>query len=803
MTPEQAPRLSVVAAEPTPAPAEAFATTIGVRSAECPEWIARVLDDQAITWLTERWDGESGVFEFLSSDRLTMHESVSNCRVPVAGMRPPALLEMFACVWMDRLTGVRNRPSDMRSIARACINGDARSLVHIEPNDLAQVPGVVLRRWQTSMDLASADPDREWERDYVRLRVVKPGSGNHLLRFGDITQPWLRELVLNVVRTNMTSTSDGTLTRYVLAGIRISTYLSTRPDHGMNPAMLSSGAMDRFVAWMRRESGNNYASALREVSSVLSNARVLGLADRYGLPAAFVPRDEHWPQRPQADRGGEKGYPEATFRFLMGSDDMLGHRVLEIAKSVPGDPFMGDQFVVALQLAANFGRRPEELLSLTADRLRHADNGRAELLYDNFKSGRNHVWLPVDARAAELVDGWVDRLRLRYPDTPLSELRLFPRPNRNPEGTRPLAVGSFSWWFRVWTCLLEEAIVVGRLATTTGISVEDLCALVAGDADGRGITVRGHRIELSPTDGQMVVDYKNGLLRRLGERKYAPPDLDQLPLFPDPFSRTGGNPRTRRVAFIAISPSRFDALGERSEWIQNASLYTSSGIPGTSLGIRRIEVSECSPRLFRHTYLQHLADLGTDIFLVQELADHTHVNTTIESYVRVREDKLREAADRLAEYRFDRFGRKLDSGLNLLSAPMRDVGTNDCRNPKVLNLGKEGCDYDRLCFDCVHVAADPSNIPDIRSEIHTCNMTLARIEAEARQGPAVDAHVTMLRLRRDGWREMLRTLEGHMNALGPAERERVDTAVKVVRDFRNRVRSGGVNFGGPGAERTV
>jgi len=27
-------------------------------------------------------------------------------------------------------------------------------------------------------------------------------------------------------------------------------------------------------------------------------------------------------------------------------------------------------------------------------------------------------------------------------------------------------------------------------------------------------------------------------------------------------------------------------------------------------------------RLFRHAYLQHLGNIGTDIFLVQELADH-------------------------------------------------------------------------------------------------------------------------------------------------------------------------------------
>ena len=223
--------------------------------------------------------------------------------------------------------------------------------------------------------------------------------------------------------------------------------------------------------------------------------------------------------------------------------------------------------------------------------------------------------------------------------------------------------------------------------------------------------------------------------------------------------------------------------------------YAGGGIPGHDLGARRINPDQLQVRLFRHTYLQHLVNLGTDIFLVQELADHGNVQTTINSYVRVQDEKLREAVDLLAKHRLNTYGRPATNGLPLASAPGRDLGANDCTNPQVLALGREGCEYDRMCFGCNHFAADPSNIPDIKTEIHICTMTLARLEIED-ETDLKPHHVAVLKARRDGWRRMLSTLTGHLDGLEPVERERVVTAAEIVRDFRNRARSGGLNLGG-------
>ena len=43
---------------------------------------------------------------------------------------------------------------------------------------------------------------------------------------------------------------------------------------------------------------------------------------------------------------------------------------------------------------------------------------------------------------------------------------------------------------------------------------------------------------------------------------------------------------------------------------------------------------------------------------------------------------------------------------------------------------------------------------------------------------------------------MLTLLSAHRGALSPVEREQVETAAAIVRDFRTRVRTGGLNLGG-------
>ncbi|NQU36769.1 MAG: hypothetical protein HQ526_04125, partial [Actinobacteria bacterium] len=401
----------------------------------------------------------------------------------------------------------------------------------------------------------------------------------------------------------------------------------------------------------------------------------------------------------------------------------------------------------------------------------------------------DRVWLPIDARSAAHVSAWIADLRNAYPATPLTRLALLPAPNGNPEGTRHIGTKGISDWFRKLVELLEQAIVIAHLHAATDVPVADLCNVLAADVGPEMLTVNGQQRQLPPAAQHMLADYLNDLRARHDPQrhKHAPP-ADQLPLFPCPFARQG-----KRSARTFVHPSRFASLGDN--WPQQAAQYASPGLPGSNLGAARISPDDLQMRLFRHTYLQHLVDAGVSIFIVAELADHANVQTTIDSYVRVKEERLREAVDTLNEYHIDLLGKPRRHQLPLINQSGRDVVTNACSHPEVLALGSEGCDNDRSCYRCDHYSADPSNIPDIQAEIQTCIRSINLIET-ARENDMKPHRLAVLKERRHGWQQMLDNLNELLDGLEPSERERVELAAQVVRQFRNQVRSGGINVGG-------
>jgi len=304
----------------------------------------------------------------------------------------------------------------------------------------------------------------------------------------------------------------------------LSRFLDTRSDRGLDPRMLSVTVMDQWTAALhadRDTSTHTHEATLVVVSSVLSQARALGISDRVALPAGFAIHTGHYPQTTRVIRE-DRGFPDATFRFLLGADDLLGHRVLDLARTIPGEEFSGEVFVTALHLAANFGRRPEELCSLPAHRLRVADTGAAELLYTNFKSGRDKVWLPVDARTGEFVRDWIVRVRSRYPETPFEDLALLPAPTINPSGARPVSKKLLAKWFRKWVALLEQAVVLAHLHRGTGISFARLCRLDCQSVTGQSLCVDGVEHALPAAVAQNAIDYRADVIARHGTSMYAP-----------------------------------------------------------------------------------------------------------------------------------------------------------------------------------------------------------------------------------------------------------------------------------------
>jgi hypothetical protein len=313
------------------------------------------------------------------------------------------------------------------------------------------------------------------------------------------------------------------------------------------------------------------------------------------------------------------------------------------------------------------------------------------------------------------------------------------------------------------------------------------------------LTVADTNQDLDSWHWQMLVDYRSDLVNRwegrawfVGYRK-----VEDWPLFPDPCTSAMGIAAYERKKYGGLAQpvpwARFDPLGP--DWPSLAAKYRSAGLPGTHHGEGRTNPDQVKFGRFRHTYLQQLVNIGTDIFIVQELADHSNVQSTLNSYVQVQDERLRESVELLHQHRTT----ISQSGLKMVTLTSRTLNVEtgaDCANPQVHNLGVGGCDRDRNCFDCDDYAIfDPSHLTRINQEIATTTRTLQRIDAEG-DTERKAAHIEVLTWKRGGWRRARQTILDHLDSLDPVERELVLTAGKTVEDFRSRVHNdAGITLG--------
>ncbi len=99
---------------------------------------------------------------------------------------------------------------------------------------------------------------------------------------------------------------------------------------------------------------------------------------------------------------------------------------------------------VAIQIAIDTGRRPEDILDLALDCVGRDKDGAAVLVYvlvyDNAKAHRLGRRLPISEPTATVITGQQQRVRAQFPDTPPGQLKLLPAPRRNPDGRRPITI---------------------------------------------------------------------------------------------------------------------------------------------------------------------------------------------------------------------------------------------------------------------------------------------------------------------------------------------------------------------------
>lgn len=187
-----------------------------------------------------------------------------------------------------------------------------------------------------TLALLHADLESEWDRDEVRMSVVRPGSGGMVLSMGAISQPWLRTLTIDALRPDVLRLDKHTLFDLVRSMGLLSNSLGTRADGGAVASALRAEDIERFVRFLRASGEHDRLiyGRLVKVRQVLNRAHKLGIAG--ALSPAFNVHEEHIPRVVLRQKvAGERAFPDATFKLLMGHDELLGGRVFELLRSIP------------------------------------------------------------------------------------------------------------------------------------------------------------------------------------------------------------------------------------------------------------------------------------------------------------------------------------------------------------------------------------------------------------------------------------------------------------------------------------
>ena len=179
----------------------------------------------------------------------------------------------------------------------------------------------------------------------------------------------------------------------------------------------------------------------RDVRQVLAGIRSLGLTrpgqHAAGLPGDFAVERIDIPADPERGEPG-RCLPAEIMTVLCANLDTL-------------EP---TEVKVATQIGIDTGRRPEDILNLTLDCLDRDKDGGEVLVYDNIKANRLRRRLPISKTTAAVITAQQHRVRQRFPDTPVAELKLLPTPVRNPDGRKAISTTTLAARHRDWLAAL-------------------------------------------------------------------------------------------------------------------------------------------------------------------------------------------------------------------------------------------------------------------------------------------------------------------------------------------------------------
>jgi integrase len=377
--------------------------------------------------------------------------------VSMRGLPPLVVAQLLYGLQRRCAEGVKTHRSVLRSLCDELRRRQVASVTEL-PEPARRQNRHLLKSLTTHYRRALSTPETEQAKDVWDLHVFGHRGG---LDFTVIRLEWLRTAVKRWVLEDLPrrrGNNAANIWGYAissLAELDLSLYLQ-RDDHGITPALLSRSDIVAFTNRLayQQQSGtislNQRISVLRHLRTVLSAARLQGLT-RPGQALAGLPDDfclvrEDIPSRDRGDEPGRALPPEIMRQLCDGlslMDEITSLREVR----------------VAVELLIDTGRRPEEACELPWDCLQRDKDGKYVLVYDNLKCQRHRRELPITDSTARLIIGQQQRIRSRFPGTPLADLKLLPAPKMNPHGTKPLRPPTVNENHRAWVDALPPLLV--------------------------------------------------------------------------------------------------------------------------------------------------------------------------------------------------------------------------------------------------------------------------------------------------------------------------------------------------------
>ena len=364
-------------------------------------------------------------------------------QVSLAGMPPLITAQVLYGLQQRTRPGAHTRHDVLRAVVEHLRRARADT-VDTPPSD--PHPGWARRsrrcwaRWPAMPASPSPTRRRNESKDVWELAVF--GLGGRL-SFTGICQPWLREAAKRWAADELPRRRGAAPAACCAPWSAAwpncrSSLRANRADHGADPAALRRSDIESFLHRLAYLASTGECSPeqrtkiCRDVKRILGRIRALGLT-RPGGPAAglgedFILAAGDVPAEPERGEPG-RDLPAAIMRQLCEQVPLL-----ERGPS-------GREIRVAVELLMDTGRRPEEILRLRWDCLHRDPDGAPVLVYDNHKRYRRDRRLPISQATAEVITAQQQRVRERFPDTPLAELVLLPTPHANPAGRRAISVG--------------------------------------------------------------------------------------------------------------------------------------------------------------------------------------------------------------------------------------------------------------------------------------------------------------------------------------------------------------------------